>query len=512
MTTQLVVVEDLGDWKFEGIECTVIHVDDYLTGQEYFKQRNIQVVNLCRGYRYLSVGYYCSLLAEARRHRVIPSVKSILDLSSRQLYSLDTESLDERVEKVLKRFKERPEGAFELDVFFGHCRYEALGGLARQIFEAFPCPLLRVSFQRQGTWRLGTIRALALNRLRKPERELFAQAFAAYQKRRWRPRKSPVPARYDLAILHNPADPLPPSSNRALQQFIKAGRAVGIDVDLIEKRDYSRLAEYDALFIRDTTRINHYTYRFAKRAESEGMVVIDDPQSILRCTNKVYLAELLRANRVPTPKTVIAGRHDMAAVEEAIGYPMVLKVPDGSFSQGVVKAEDAQEMKQKSELLFATSELILAQEFLYTEFDWRIGILNREPIFACQYFMSKRHWQIVHYDGEGRFTEGAFKSWPLEEVPPRVIEVALKAANLIGDGLYGVDLKQSGRGVFVIEVNDNPNIDAGVEDGVLRERLYRRVMEEFVRRLELRRREAGGAAAPGRRARAVNNEVANDVQ
>ncbi|MFV3017223.1 RimK family alpha-L-glutamate ligase, partial [Pseudomonas sp. KHB2.9] len=58
---------------------------------------------------------------------------------------------------------------------------------------------------------------------------------------------------------------------------------------------------------------------------------------------------------------------------------------------------------------------------------------------------------------------------------------------LIGDGLYGVDLKQSGDKVVVIEVNDNPNLDAGIEDAYLQDDLYGLVLEEFVRRLELKR-------------------------
>jgi glutathione synthase/RimK-type ligase-like ATP-grasp enzyme len=259
-------------------------------------------------------------------------------------------------------------------------------------------------------------------------------------------------------------------------------------VELIERADYGRLAEYDALFIRDTTRIDHYTYRFAKKAESEGMVVIDDPRSILLCANKVYLAELLRANKVPTPKTVIVGRGDLDAAEQLLGYPMVLKVPDGSFSQGVFKAENRERMEEVTGRLFQDSELILAQEYLYTEFDWRVGILNRQPIFVSQYFMSKKHWQIVKYDGKGGFVEGGFKTMAVADAPPKVVEVALKAANLIGDGFYGVDLKEGKEGVFIIEVNDNPSLESGVEDVVLKDGLYRLVMGEFLRRLDLQRR------------------------
>ncbi len=487
MASQIIVVEQLADWKFEGVDCPVIHVDDYLTGEEYFRLKNVQVINLCRSYKYLSIGYYCSLLAEARLHRSVPSVKTMLDLSSKSMYSLDAEYLDELVEKSLRKSRKgRPETGFEINVFFGQCELPGLEELARQIFEKFPSPLLRVGFQREEHWQIATLKPLPLNRVGKDNREFFTAALNAYLTRRSRPRRNRPPARYDMAILHNPTDPMPPSDKKALRNFVKAGQALGVEVELIERKDYSRLAEYDALFIRDTTRINHYTYRFAKKAESEGMVVIDDPQSILRCTNKVYLAELLRAKRVPTPKTVIAGRGDLDAAEQAIGFPMVLKVPDGSFSQGVHKAEDREQMQEVANRLLKTSELILAQEFLYTEYDWRIGVLNRKPLYACQYFMSKQHWQIVNYDASGRFTTGGWKTVPMGEVPEKVVAVALKAANLIGDGLYGVDLKLRGDKVYVIEVNDNPSLESGVEDEYLKEELYRMIVGEFVRRLELR--------------------------
>ncbi|MFU8838971.1 MAG: RimK family protein [Thiohalomonadaceae bacterium] len=489
MSRQIIVVEQISGWKFPQFDAEVVHVDDYLTGKDYFKQKNIQVINLCRSYRYLSVGYYCALLAEARGHRVLPSVKTMLDLSRKSMYSLDTENLDAQVKKAFKKHPHSSDSnRFGMDVLFGRCQYEALAGVARQLFEVFPAPLLRVSFEREGSWRIEAIKPLYLPRLKAEQHEGFLSAFDAYRKKPWRAPKGKPAARFDVAILHDPKDPLPCSKSKALNHFIKAGRALGLNVELIEKRDYIRLAEYDALFIRDTTRIDHYTYRFAKKAESEGMVVIDDPRSILLCTNKVYLAELLRAHKVPTPRTVIVGKGDLAATEAALGYPMVLKVPDGSFSQGVFKVENSQQMREVTTRLFEESELILAQEFLYTEFDWRVGILNRKPLFVSQYFMTKKHWQIVKYDGKGGFTEGGFTTMAVEQAPPEVIEVALKAANLIGDGLYGVDLKQNANGVYVIEVNDNPNLDAGVEDAYLKDKLYETIMAEFVWRLELKRR------------------------
>ncbi|MFA7387754.1 MAG: RimK family protein [Thiohalobacteraceae bacterium] len=492
MANQIIIVENLKDWQSDFPEANVVDVDDYLTSPEYFKMRNVQVINLSRSYRYQTVGYYCALLAQARSHRVIPSVKTMLDLSSKAMYGLDAEDLDALVERAFRNSEQSGDGkVFVLDIFFGECSFKKLGDLARQIYETFPCPILQVTFEYENNWRIKEIRPLALNRLDADQRGMFAWALTHYLKKRWRSPKTKAPSRYDLAILHNPNDPLPPSDKRALANFVKAGKTQGVSVELIQRKDYSRLAEYDALFIRDTTRINHYTYRFAKKAESEGMVVIDDPNSILRCTNKVYMAELLRANRIPAPKTSILHRDNSKKIDKIIertfDYPVVLKVPDGSFSLGVYKAEKASELAEITQRLFKDSELILAQEYLYTDFDWRVGILNRTPIFVCQYFMSKKHWQIVNHGPGGRVTEGAWKAWQVGDAPNEVVSAALNAANLIGDGLYGVDVKQNEEGVYVIEVNDNPNLEAGVEDAYLKSELYSLIVRDFVRRLDGRR-------------------------
>ena len=486
MIQLLIVVESFKDIGAGAVGCPVVHVDDYLTGQKYFASRIVQVINLCRSYKYLSIGYYTSLLGEARKHRVIPSVRSMLDISSRALYSTDTEAMGNVVQKALgKHFTDGSDESCKVEIFFGKCSLPALNDLARQLFEIFPLPLMQAVFKRQdGRWQLSALKAMAINKLSADSREVFNDALNTYLKRRWRLPKQKSTTRYDLAILHNPDDPQSPSNKRALEKFIKAGKKLKVEVELINRNDYSRLAEYDALLIRDTTRINHYTYRFSKKAESEGMVVIDDPQSILRCTNKVYLAELLRGNRIPTPRTAILGKQDLEAARHQLGFPMVLKVPEGAFSQGVFKAQNEEEFLAITNRLFKTSELILAQEFLYTPYDWRVGVLNGEPLFASQYFMSKKHWQIVKYDDSGKFEEGGFKTWEVTEAPRHVVETAVKAANLIGNGLYGVDLKADDNGVYVIEVNDNPNLDAGVEDAVLKDELYNRVIGEFVRRLD----------------------------
>ncbi|MCG6984685.1 MAG: RimK family protein [Thiocapsa sp.] len=486
MAEHILLVEQQADWKPGFPRLPVVTARDYLAGGELASKRDLRVINLCRSYRYLSVGYYCSLLAEARGHKVIPTVRTIQELSSRELYSLSTEELDGLVQRLLGRRKTSALAptAYELTICFGQCDVKELQHLAREIFETFRCPILRVDFRLNGTWRIGAIKALPLAAVPAHGEGPLFTALEGYLSQRWRQPRARLSYRYDLAVLQDPAEELPPSDAKALQRFVKVGKSLGVNVELIQRRDYSRLAEYDALFIRETTRIGHHTFRFAKKADSEGMVVIDDPDSILRCTNKVYLAELLAAHRIPRPKTLVLRKENLMEAEERIGYPVVLKIPEGSFSRGVFRAEDRAGLTRIAARLFKESDLILAQEYLYTPFDWRIGILGRHPFYACKYLMSRDHWQIVKHRSDGRHEQGGFETLSVEEVPPTVLKTALKAADLIGDGLYGVDLKETPAGPVVIEVNDNPSLDAGVEDKVLGDQLYARLISEFVARLE----------------------------
>lgn len=490
MHTVLIVVDKPQDWTAYYPSDNVISVQNYLSQTSDYSTPSTQVINLCRSYKYLTNGYYCSLLAEARNHKVIPSVRSINDLSNKSLYSLDIGNQNQLLEKALHD-RRLDNDSLTIKFFFGTTDIPELENLGRQIFELFPCPILLVTIKKRDRWFIESIKPGALNTLDSHEEDLFADALEKFNNAVWRKPRSKKKSRYDLAILADPEEKLPPSDAPALKKFISIGKQLGINVELISKKDYIRLAEYDALFIRETTAIDNHTYRFAKRAESEGMVVIDDPQSILRCTNKIYLADLLNTNGIPTPTTQILSKdrqkEDIQTAIKALGFPMVLKIPDGSFSRGIVKVDDAESLKIQAADLFKQSALVLAQAFTFTEYDWRIGILNKKPIFACKYFMSRGHWQIYKHSDSGRVESGNFQTIPVYETPKKILNVATRAANLIGDGLYGVDVKQIGDSGVVIEVNDNPNIDSGVEAQFLKDDLYRIILEEFIRRLERKR-------------------------
>jgi len=489
MTRLVVVVEKASDWGSYYPSVDVVSAMDYLREPVGGDEERTHVINLCRSYKYLGTGYYVSLLAEARGHRVLPSVRTVNDLRRRSLYGLDIEDLNQKLTHFLPAGG-RDTTDFGVLVYFGETAYPMLQDLARQVFELFPCPLLRIEFERDRVWQVSSIKPVGLHSLDDAQEDAFAEALDRFSRKLWRKPRARRHYRYDLAMLVDPNEAMPPSNKKALRAFVAAGKELGIEVDPVGKNDYPRLAEYDGLFIRETTASDNHTYRFAHRAEKEGMVVIDDPGSILRCTNKIFLNDLMVARKLAVPRTEILYRDNARGMREVatrLGFPLVLKIPDGSFSRGVVKVDSAEALEQAAGGLFQHSALLLAQEFLYTEFDWRIGVLNREPLYACKYYMSRGHWQIYNHAAKGPAKSGGFEAVAVESAPPEVVKLALKATQAIGDGLYGVDLKQVGGRPVVIEVNDNPSIDAGVEDAHLGEALYLRVMQEFLRRMERKR-------------------------
>lgn len=477
----LIVVDHPKKWTLVIPGVDIVAAKEYLSNEHYSTLRNVKVYNLCKSYRYQTSGYYVSLLASARGHKPIPNILAIQDLKSQTMIRITSDELDDLIQKSLKPIQA---DSFTLSIYFGKNLAKRHDKLSQKLFTQFQAPLLRGEFiKKDESWILKSLQPISSNEVpddHKPFIIKTAQDF--FNKRNTgKPKRE---TRFDLAILVNPDEEMPPSDEKAIQKFLKAAESLDFYTELITKEDYSRINEFDALFIRETTSVNHHTYRIARRASAEGLVVIDDPESILKCTNKVYLAELLKKHNVPAPETMILTRDNRDTVPKKLGFPCILKQPDSSFSQGVVKADNSEEFEKETDFLFEKSDLLIAQKFIPTTFDWRVGILDDKPLYGCRYHMARKHWQIYERTKDGKTHEGKAETLPIEEIPEHVLKYALKAAKLIGNGLYGVDLKEIDGKVYVIEVNDNPSIDYGIEDEILKEKLYLTIIGEILNRIE----------------------------
>ncbi len=484
MSSWIILVDSLRDFDNAATPHKLITAKDYLARPQLFQGSRPQIINLSRSYAYQSRGYYSSLLAEARGHRVMPSVETMVDLGSRALYVQALPDFDDSFHKALAAADDK--GApTRLLVMFGQVADRRFDRFARLVFDWYRSPILEVTIELNGRAQVKKLATVAVTKLTPEELRFFHEALHQHTKREWKSKKARAMPRYSFATLYDPKEALPPSSLASLKHWARIAEKLNIEVEPITKRDLGRLAEFDALFIRETTSIDNHTYRFARRAWQEGMPVIDDPISMIRCTNKIYLYELMTGNGIRVPPTVIiAGPQDLPRAIDTLGFPMVMKIPDSSFSRGVRKVDNAAELDALAKEWFEDTDLLLAQAYMPTTFDWRVGVLGGKPIFVVQYLMAKKHWQIVKHQSDGTALEGGFKSMSLGDAPPAVIDIGLRAASLIGSGLYGVDIKETPDGFFVVEVNDNPNIEHGIEDASEKDQVWVELTRWFIDRLE----------------------------
>lgn len=483
----IVLVDSEKDWQAFYPSEHILTAKDYLFNLDWGSKdkRPTRVINLCKTYKYLSIGYYSSLLAEARAHRVLPSIKTLNDLSKKRLYLYNLAEVEETIEQVAKKFPKSTHGLKSLAfrIYFGRTKDPIFHELSQQIFDQYPCPILEVRLTHKLIWKIDAILPIGLSELNREEEDFFGKSLEDFSTKMWRLPAKGRNYQFDLAILVDPQEKLPPSDEKALQSFERVFKTQGIYCERIGKKDLVRLNEFDGLFIRETTSIKNHTYAFSLRAQQEGLIVIDDPESILKCTNKVFMYNLMQRNSIPQiPSQFVsdAKEETLLQIEKDFSFPMVLKIPDGSFSIGVKKVDSTEELKTVLSEFLKNSSLVLIQKYLPTPFDWRIGVLRGQALYACKYYMSGNHWQIYDHNKTGSDMSGDSETFPLDQVPQSVIDTAVKVCRLVGNGLYGVDLKYINNTPMVIEVNDNPSIDSDIEDLILGDLLYQKIGQAFL--------------------------------
>ncbi|MCX8173825.1 MAG: RimK family alpha-L-glutamate ligase [Thermoplasmata archaeon] len=254
----------------------------------------------------------------------------------------------------------------------------------------------------------------------------------------------------------------------ALVKFHHAAMEQGHTFEFLFKDDIDFVPEYDAIFIRATTDPRNSTYVVSRLAELHGLKVIDDSRSISVCCNKVHLYMLMQKHRIPFPETCFLSKNEITETTakelfKRVGKPIVLKAPTTNFSKHVEKVNDVSKFLKVAGIYFRRSDIIVAQEYVESPYDWRVGVLNGHVIFGAKYHMVNGYWKIRR-TSRGKVLWGNIDAVNVHQIPDKVKRVALRAANMVGKGLYGVDIKVKNGNIFVIEVNDNPSIDAGYED------------------------------------------------
>jgi glutathione synthase/RimK-type ligase-like ATP-grasp enzyme len=261
-----------------------------------------------------------------------------------------------------------------------------------------------------------------------------------------------------------------PREENALQNFKQTAEKLGHEFNFMFRENVAEIPQYDAVFIRATTDPLYTAYVVSRTASELGLKVVDDPESIQICGNKIHQYALFKKHDIPHIPTVFINKEEfhhkqILEIFRGFGKPVVVKAPYTSFSRYVEKVACETSFREVATRFFRKSDVLAVQKFMPTAFDWRVGILNDKVLYVCKYMIPKGRWKHgAKLRGKPTFIWGRTVALKCENAPAELKDLALRACSVIGHGLYGVDIKQANCNYVVVEVNDNPSIYAGYED------------------------------------------------
>ena len=207
----LIIVDDPGDWPLEIPGVEVVASRAYLADPRYTDLRQAKVFNLCRSYRYQSIGYYVSLLAAARGHKPLPSVTTVQDLKSQTIVRVVSEDLDRLIQKSLAHLQSKE---FILSIYFGRNVAKHYDRLSLHLFKLFQAPFLRAAFAWNGKsrkWQLQNIAPLAASEIPADHRSFVVEVAKEYfaGRRRALPKKTARASTWRFSSTPGNRSPLP---------------------------------------------------------------------------------------------------------------------------------------------------------------------------------------------------------------------------------------------------------------------------------------------------------------
>ena len=180
-----------------------------------------------------------------------------------------------------------------------------------------------------------------------------------------------------------------PREEGALQNFKLAAEKQGTNSIFFSAKTSPDIPKYDAVFIRATTDPLNTAYVVSKTAWELGLKVIDDPESITICGNKIHQYALFEKYNVPHIPTVFLNKDELhhkkiTEIFDELGKPVVIKAPYTSFSRYVEKAACETSFRDVAKRFFKKSDVLAIQKFTPTAFDWRVGVLNNDILIRLQ--------------------------------------------------------------------------------------------------------------------------------
>lgn len=257
---------------------------------------------------------------------------------------------------------------------------------------------------------------------------------------------------------------------------------------------HRRLPQLDAVIPRIGAGITFFGVSVVRQFEQMGAYVANESVAITRSRDKLRAIQIFSRHDLGIPPTVFARNNEeiLPAIRRVGGVPVIIKLLEGTQGVGVILAETEKVAEAIVQTLQSAKQNVLIQKFVKESGGRDVrALVVGDRIVAAMRRSAK----------EGEFRSNVHRGGTTEtvELSPEYAQTAIRAAQIMGLRVAGVDMLESNDGPQILEVNSSPGLE-GIEKasgidiaGAIIEDIEQRVLFPDVD-LKQRLRLAGGYA------------------
>lgn len=218
-----------------------------------------------------------------------------------------------------------------------------------------------------------------------------------------------------------------------------------------------RLTDYDAVLPRIGASITYYGTAVVRQFQEMDVFCANTAHGIANSRDKLRSLQILARHHIGIPETVfVRDKKDvLPAIERVGGAPVIIKLIEGTQGIGVLLADTVKAAESIIELLQSQKQNVLIQKFVAESRgkDIRALVVGDRVVAAMRRVAQGQEFRSnVHRGGVAE---------PVE-LSEEYIEAAIRASQIMGLRVAGVDMLESATGPQIMEVNSSPGLE-GIE-------------------------------------------------
>jgi ribosomal protein S6--L-glutamate ligase len=217
------------------------------------------------------------------------------------------------------------------------------------------------------------------------------------------------------------------------------------------------LSDYDAVLPRIGASITYFGTAVLRQFEQMDIFCANSAAGVTNSRDKLRCLQILSRHQLGIPETTfVRDKKDvLPAIERVGGAPVIIKLLEGTQGIGVLLAETQQSAEAIIELLQSQKQSVLIQKFVSESKgrDIRAFVVGDQVIGAMRRVAQGQEFRSnVHRGGK---TERVI----LDE---NYCETAVRATQILGLRVAGVDMLEGADGPQIMEINSSPGLE-GIE-------------------------------------------------